>query len=571
MKHLQDTVDNGRDHIELTFNKDSEPGYSHNETRGFIGGNVKDVRPRSNYVQMITILLILGLFGGLVIIMGVVSATFNKVTNLKIPSTVTTAYESLGLPGYEGYSWDDVVSQANGQTVNMMIQADNISPHYKWITLYLAPKLLADYNINVKFVNADPCPITGVAGVCSTATIVSAIKTNVASSTDMSSGAYDIVWINGVNFYNMKTNNLLYGPFANKIPSSANFNFEQDTLAYDFKVPTSGYEMPYGFAYNIFMYSLSASAQAASLTSSTVNTVLKIATWIKTTGSGKFTYASPAKLSSNVVVEDNYGGAAFLKQAFYEVAAAGLDASFCTTYFASTSAACRAALVYNYNSFTETDFSASIPSKYTVVAPYLFSFLRQLEPDLFQDLVNYGGNTKNYQTYQTPSTASLTNKFNADSVWVMNTYDATAPASMKNSTGNYVAKGYVLSTGNLANSNFFAIPINAKNKLAAMAVINYVSSPAAMYQRKSGQLSFAWSQYQAYDSTADDFTAKGDNWNVAFDSVPTQTNCVDRSTLVSAKIPEPSVAYVTQLETDWYYCVLTYGTINPNPSATRCG
>jgi hypothetical protein len=39
---------------------------------------------------------------------------------------------------------------------------------------------------------------------------VTAIKTKVANNNDMTAGPYDIVWINGLNFYNMKTNNLLY-------------------------------------------------------------------------------------------------------------------------------------------------------------------------------------------------------------------------------------------------------------------------------------------------------------------------------------------------------------------------
>ena len=579
MKHLQETADAGRDHIELAFNTRDYENQSHAnknvETRGFLSNDYNSTRPRSNYVQRITILLIFGLFGGLVIIMSVASATLDKVTNLKFPSTVTTAYPSLGLPGYEGYSWNDVVTQAAGKDVNIMMQAGLPSVHYYWITNYLAPKLLADYNIKVNFVNADPCPITGATGaVCKTPEIVTAIKQKVAQNSDMSSGAYDIVWINGVNFYNMKTNNLLYGPFSNKVPSSANFDFESDTLKYDFKVPTSGYEMPYGFAYNIFIYSVSTSAAAAGLTSSTVNTVLKIASWIKTTGNGKFTYTAPAKLLNSVVTTDNYEGSAFLKQAFYEVAGAGNAGSaagtFCGTsaYRPSTisAATCAADLKYSYKDFTETDFS-TIPAKYTTIAPYLFTFLRALETDLFTD-PSYGGLNNNYPS----STTSLTTAFTADSIWVMNTYVATTPSTLKDANNNYVGKGYVLSTGILANSNFFAIPINAKNKLSALVAINYISSAAAMFQRKSGQLTnpTSWSQYQAYDSSANEFTSKGGNWNVAFDTVPTLTNCVDRATLVDAKIPEPSVAYATQLETDWYWCVFNYGNA-PQSVAARCG
>jgi len=140
-----------------------------------------------------------------------------------------------------------------------------------------------------------------------------------------------------------------------------------------------------------------------------------------------------------------------------------------------------------------------------------------------------------------------------------------------------MGQGYTLTTGILANSNFFAIPINAKNKLAALVAINYVSSAAAMFQRKSGDLTnlsslTGWTQYQAYDSTAEAFTSNGDNWNVAFDLVPNTPKCATRSELVSAEIPEPSVAYINQLETDWYWCVMKFGDPATPPSvSSRCG
>ena len=591
MKNLQDTVDSGRDHIELAFNGRDRENNHHNTRDSDLVDNVERhhltnsgyaARPKSNYVQRITVLLIFGLFGGLVIILSVASATLNSVKNLKFPSTVTTAYPSLGLPGYEGYSWNDVLLQASGQEVNIMIAATLTSTHYYWITNYLAPQLAADYNIKLNFKNVAPCPYTGANAQCTTAEIVSLIKQNVAQNSDKSSGAYDIVWINGANFYNMKTNNLLYGPFADRIPSADNFDYESDTLKFDFKTPTSGYEVPYGFAYNTFIYSISTTATAASLASASVNSVLKIASYISNSpGTGKFTYAAPAKMGSSSVIEDNFDGAAFLKQAFYEVAAAGTDASFCSTYFSSTINACKAALVYKYSDFTEMDFT-TIPTKYTAIAPYLFKFLRSIESKLYKDNTpanNYGGrgNDKYYPTGTTPAAFSITSIFKADSIWIMNSYTATTPATLKDANGNYMGQGYALSTGILANSNFFAIPINAKNKLAALVAINYVSSAAAMFQRKSGVLTnpsalTGWTQYQAYDSTADAFTSKDGNWNVAFDSIPNSPKCATRSELYNAKIPEPPAAYTTQLENDWYWCVLKYGDSNtPSSVSPRCG
>jgi hypothetical protein len=200
-----------------------------------------------------------------------------------------------------------------------------------------------------------------------------------------------------------------------------------------------------------------------------------------------------------------------------------------------------------------------------------------MEVNLYSDSVNYGGLNNNYPTYTTPSSTSLTSKFKSDSIWVMNTYAATLPASLKDADNNYVGKGYTLQTGILANTNFFAIPVNAKNKLAALVTLNYISSAAAMFQRKSGQLTnptflIGWSQYQAYDPYGGELSFDGGNWNAAFDTVPTLTNCVDRDILESQSIPEPSVAYASQLITDWYWCVFKFGDPNtPASMLTRCG
>jgi len=48
------------------------------------------------------------------------SATYDEVVNLKQGTTVTTVHESVGLPGYAGYSWTDVEASAAGGTVSII-------------------------------------------------------------------------------------------------------------------------------------------------------------------------------------------------------------------------------------------------------------------------------------------------------------------------------------------------------------------------------------------------------------------------------------------------------------------
>ena len=43
---------------------------------------------------------------------------------------------------------------------------------------------------------------------------------------------------------------------------------------------------------------------------------------------------------------------------------------------------------------------------------------------------------------------------------------------------------YVLSSGTIANTNFMAIGVNAKNKMAALVTADYMASPPAMFRRR---------------------------------------------------------------------------------------
>ena len=68
-------------------------------------------------------------------------------------------------------------------------------------------------------------------------------------------GIGDVVWINGENFFTAKENDLLFGPFTEKLP---NFNKyidkESPDVKSDFGYPVNGYEAPYGKAQFVMIY-----------------------------------------------------------------------------------------------------------------------------------------------------------------------------------------------------------------------------------------------------------------------------------------------------------------------------
>ena len=75
-------------------------------------------------------------------------------------------------------------------------------------------------------------------------------------------GSVDLIWLNGENFAAMKSQNLLYGPFVDRLP---NFRYVdtvgKPTTLVDFTIPTEGLEAPWGMAQFVFFYDTKAVAE----------------------------------------------------------------------------------------------------------------------------------------------------------------------------------------------------------------------------------------------------------------------------------------------------------------------
>ena len=68
-----------------------------------------------------------------------------------------------------------------------------------------------------------------------------------------SGGSVDLIWINGANFASMKEKGLLYGPWAQSLPSFAFIDpVASPVTVNDFTIPVEGYESPWGLAQLVF-------------------------------------------------------------------------------------------------------------------------------------------------------------------------------------------------------------------------------------------------------------------------------------------------------------------------------
>jgi len=76
---------------------------------------IDEVNP---HVINCSLAFIISLVLGILLLIALISATFQAVKDIKPTTSVTTVYYSLGLPDYEDLSWEDIELRAQGQTVN---------------------------------------------------------------------------------------------------------------------------------------------------------------------------------------------------------------------------------------------------------------------------------------------------------------------------------------------------------------------------------------------------------------------------------------------------------------------
>lgn len=385
----------------------------------------KLIRTSLWFANVSNLVLFLALLVGFIVLIALGSATYYKVQHLD-RSTVTTAYVSLGLPGYEGLSWNDVIEQSAGSTVNFWMWSgdDHIN---SWVDNIFAPSVLEKYDIKVLR-----------HAINDTADAVDQMINDQKIVNNNNGGLVDLVWINGENFDKAMLNNVLYGPFATKLPTAVNFDFQSDEIKYDFGRLTSGYEMPYNMAQVVFIYN------SKYFPNGPPTTIDELVTWIKGDGSGRFIYPQPECYSTNPSSDDcsyDFTGSVFIRHFLY--------------YYPSTS---------SYHDM----LGGFNQQAYNNHAKEAFKQLRDIEPHLYRD--------SSSEKIIYPSSIDVTDDlFASESIYFTLSYDPShAGLMVRNKIWPNTTMSYVLKSGTISNVNFVAIEKNAANSLAAGTYFLYV-------------------------------------------------------------------------------------------------
>ncbi len=338
--------------------------------------------------------------------------------------------------------WSTVESEAKGQEVyfNAWAGADNINAYIAWAGV----QVKARYGVTLNHVK-----------ITDTAEVVKRVRDEVKAG--KAEGSVDLIWINGENFRVMKTEKLLFGPFAETLPNFAFVDIQgKPTTLQDFTESVDGLESPWGMAQFTFFGD-------GTKISSPPKSMVELAAFAKA-NPGRVTYPAPP----------DFHGTTFLKQAL-------IEATSDRSIFAHP---------------IEKD-------AFAVAAKPWLAFLDDIRPSLWREGKQY------------PKSQAEVTQMVADGEVLMGlTFNPNEPA-------NLVASGTLPKTtiawqhaaGTIGNSHFVGIPSNARAKAGAQVVANFLLSAEAQARKNDLKI---WG-----DPTVLDMTKLSEDDAKLFASLPT--------------------------------------------------
>jgi putative thiamine transport system substrate-binding protein len=241
-----------------------------------------------------------------------------------------------------------------------------------------------------------------------------------------SDGSADMLWINGENFYAMKREGLLFGPFAESLPNFALVDVAgKPTTRIDFSEPVAGMEAAWGMAQLTFYGDAKKVTQPPRRMAELIEFARR--------NPGRFTYPKPPA----------FHGTTFLKQLLLESVPA-----------------------------RQPFYAAAPADAQRLIAP-LWSGLDTLHPLLWR------------QGRQFPASTAVMRQMLADGeLFVSLTFN---PNEAANEIAARRLPDSVVSwqhaAGTIGNTHFLAIPFNARANEGAQVAINFLQSPLAQARK----------------------------------------------------------------------------------------
>lgn len=368
--------------------------------------------------------------------------------------------------------WDTILKEAKGTTVTFYGWGGD-QLHNSWLDGFIADRLKEEYNITLDRVGMD----------------IDEILNNLLNEkqVDSAKGNMDVVWINGENFFTAKENDLLSGPFVDKLP---NFNKYIDAdspdIKYDFGYPVEGYESPYGKAQFVMVYDGDVIDEAP-------KDHKELLEWAK---------KNPGKLTYTALPD--FTGSAFIRNIISDIV--------------------------GYEQFMDMPADEEVVRK--AIEPAI-EYLKELKPYLWKEGKTYPAEISLLNNMYSDGEVSMTLSYNpmSASVGIMN-------GEFKEGT-----RTFIFDKGTIGNTNFLAIPFNSPNKAGAMAVIDFMLSVEAQVSKYKPENRGSLPVLENGKLSADE---KG-----IFDAVSLGIATLPQDVLAAHRIPEMPARLVPIIEKIW--------------------
>jgi putative thiamine transport system substrate-binding protein len=309
--------------------------------------------------------------------------------------------------------WPAIERAARGQTVylNAWAGSERINAYLQWTR----DEAQQRWGIRLEHVK-----------ISDTAEVVKRVRAEKQAGR-VTQGSVDAVWINGENFLAMKREGLLYGPFADSLPSFANVDtVGKPSTRIDFSEPVDGMEAPWGMAQLTFFADSKRVPHPPRSMAELVDFARR--------HPGRFTYPKPP----------NFHGTTFLKQVLLE------------------------------RSADRTPFYAPVVAeRFAHLTAPLWSTLDSVHPSLWRHGRQFPATNSDMRQMMADGELLITLTFNP------------------NEAANEIAAGRLPETviswqhtaGTIGNTHFLAIPFNARAKEASQVLINFLLSPLAQARK----------------------------------------------------------------------------------------
>ena len=337
-------------------------------------------------------------------------------TDLTRRQLLTLALGSAGLAGpvlAQSPDWAALEAKARGQTVyfNAWAGSPIINAYVQWA----GQEVQQRFGITLEHVK-----------ISDAAEVVKRVRSEKAAG-KLSGGSVDMVWINGENFLAMKREQLLFGPFAERLPSFAAVDvLGKPTTRLDFSEPVEGMEAPWGMAQLTFFADKKRVPQAPL----SLQALLAFAR----ANPGRVSYPRPP----------DFHGTTFLKQALLDL-----------------------------NTERSALYRPVTPDALARASAPLWAFLDALHPQLWR------------AGRQFPNNASAVRQMMADGELLLaltfNPNEAANEIAAKRLPASVYS--FQFSAGTVGNTHFLAIPFNTNAKEGAQVLINFLMSPQAQARK----------------------------------------------------------------------------------------